>query len=51
MTHIKINKLTKMMTDMNMETILVVMNTPWEVVKIRPEKKSGLFGIMKKIVN
>lgn len=40
-----------MMTDMNMETILVVMNTPWEVVKIRPEKKSGLFGIMKKIVN
>ena len=24
-----------------METILVVMNTPWEVVKIRPEKKSG----------
>lgn len=22
-----------------METILVVMNTPWEVVKIRPEKK------------
>ena len=39
LTHIKINKWTKMMTDMNMEAIFVVMNTPWAVVKIRPEKK------------
>ena len=39
LTHIKINKLTKMMTDMNMEAIFVVMNTPWAVVKTRPEKK------------
>ena len=27
------------MTDMNMEAIFEVMNTPWAVVKIRPEKK------------
>ena len=39
LTHIKINKLTKMMTDMNMEAIFVVMNTPWAVMKIKPEKK------------
>ena len=39
LTHIKINKWTKMMTDMNMEAIFEVMNTPWAVVKIRPEKK------------
>ena len=39
LTHIKINKLTKMMTHMNMEAIFVVMNTPWAVMKIRPEKK------------
>ena len=39
LTHIKINKWTKMMTDMNMEAIFVVMNTPWAVVKTRPEKK------------
>ena len=28
-----------MMTHMNMEAIFVVMNTPWAVMKIRPEKK------------
>ena len=39
LTHIKTNKWTKMMTDMNMEAIFEVMNTPWAVVKIRPEKK------------
>ena len=29
----------------NMKAIFVVMNTTWAVVKIRPEKNSGLYGI------
>ena len=28
-----------------MKAILAVMNTTWAVVKIRPEKNSGLYGI------
>ena len=31
--------------DVNMKAIFTVMNTIWAVVKIRPEKNSGLYGI------
>ena len=31
--------------DVNMKAIFAVMNTTWAVVKIRPEKNSGLYGI------
>ena len=37
-------------TTMNMRTIFAVMNTTWAVVKIRPEKNSGLYGIWTGIV-
>ena len=30
---------------MNMKAIFAVMNTTWAVVKIRPEKNSGPYGI------
>ena len=31
--------------DVNLKAIFAVMNTTWAVVRIRPEKKSGLYGI------
>ena len=31
--------------DMNMKVIFAAMNTTWAVVKIRPEKNSGLYRI------
>ena len=31
--------------DVNKKVIFAVMNTTWIVVKIRPEKYSGLYGI------
>ena len=33
------------MGNVNMKETFVVMNTAWEVVKIWPEKNSGLYGI------
>ena len=31
--------------EINMKAIFLVMNTTWAVVKIRPEKYSGFYGI------
>ena len=31
--------------EMNMKAMFAVMNTTWAVVKIRPEKNSGLYEI------
>ena len=31
--------------EVNMKAIFAAMNTTWAVVKIRPEKNSGLYGI------